>query len=95
MKEASTQAIVLTQKEKGILMHMLGIENPKRLPKKFSRNSFFAGEGHQDLPTLQSLIEKKLVDSGFANPKIFGANNKYYWVTEIGTQMIRKEKILR
>lgn len=83
--------IELTTDEKQILMHMLGIENPKRLPAKFCRNSFSAGDDHEDMPTLKSLQEKGLVNSGYSNISKTG----HFWVTEAGCKTIRKEKILR
>lgn len=80
-----------------ILGHSLGInvynaynstkKRDKKLPKEFYRNRFCAGNGHEDLPTLQALEKIGYMAKG---EKINAGHDTLWYVTDEGIRRFRE-----
>lgn len=80
-----------------ILGHSLGVnvyhahnstkKRDKKIPKEFCRNRFCAGDGHDDLPTLQSLEKMGYMAQG---EKINAGHDTLWYVTDEGIKRFRE-----
>ncbi len=87
----------MTFKQVEILGHSLGVnlfrakesnkKKDKKLPKEFYRNRFCAGDGHDDLSTLQSLEKIGYMAQG---QKINEGRDTLWFVTEEGERRFRE-----
>jgi len=68
----------ITDKEKGILQHMLGADSRYKKRQWGFRNHFAAEPGHTDFKTLEILESKKLVKRGSA------MTSTVFWSTKAG-----------
>lgn len=84
-------------KQAEILGHSLGVnllhakqstkKRDKKLPKEFYRNRFCAGDGHEDLPTLQVLEKMAYMAQG---SKINQGRDTIWYVTDEGIKRFRE-----
>jgi len=84
-------------KQVQILGHSLGIDllnahisakkRDKKLPKEFYRNRFCAGDGHDDVATLQSLEKIGYMAQGI---KINSGKETLWYVTDEGKKRFRE-----
>lgn len=87
----------ITFKQVEILGHSLGIDLlhakqstkkiDKKLPAEFYRNRFCAGDGHDDLPTLQALEKMNYMAQG---QKINEGRDTLWYVTDEGIKRFRE-----
>lgn len=87
----------ITFKQAEILGHSLGVNllyskkstknRDKKLPKEFYRNRFCAGDGHDELPVLQSLEKMGYMAQG---QKINEGRDMIWYVTDEGIKRFRE-----
>jgi len=83
MKQISE--INLTDKEKHILLHSLGLTT-KKVPY---RNHFYTGVGSKDYDDCESLVSKDLMHKRSDPFNDFCKDNYYYVVTKEGFKLLR------